>query len=362
MKREDLLAVLGLVDPAIAANDLIPILTHYWFTGKNVMAYNDVVAISAPYETEFKGALRGSLLSGILSKLPGENVDFLLEDGNVVIKSGRSKLKVTPLPEDSFIFTFPKVKEDKAALVLTEKTRHALMRAIDICLQSLSRRVSEPQRMGITIIPDGDRLSFYSTDSVTLSAAYVSAKGHGFDGHITLSKLFCETALKLAQRKGIDKVHFYIDSEYAMMVFSDGVKLYGRLVDDPNPPNFAKIVGNYLPKGNKNSTIKIPSGLSEALDRAHLVVQKALEPTTRIKVTEGSNGDMVLRILAKSEHGEATESVKIDDQHPEVNVKIDLTRFRECDLSKFDSMLFDAGCIVLASGGDMYHLIAVQGK
>jgi len=361
MKRESLLGVLSTVDPALAANDLIPVLTHYWFTGKAVMAYNDVVAIAAPYKTEFKGAIRGSLLGGVLSKLAGDDVLFTQGDNSMVIKSGRSRLEVPLLPPDSFLFTFPKVDEDDAMLSLDEESKPALIRAFDICLQSLSRRVSEPQRLGITVVPESKKaLTFYSTDSVTLSSAPVAADGHGLEKHVTMSKLFCESALKLMQRKDVKEVKLYLDDEYALMLFDNGVKLYGRLIDDPNPPKFKEIVGNYLPKGKGNGMVPVPAGLSAALERAYLVVHKALEPVTKLRVAENSKGKRLLRISSKSETGEVTESVEIGD-HPEVSLKIDLARFRECDLTKFDKIIFDAGCIVLASGRDTYHLVAVQG-
>lgn len=361
MKRESLLEVLSTVDPAVASNDLIPVLTHYWFTGKAVMAYNDVVAISVPFKSEFKGAIRASLLSGVLSKYDGEDVSFTSEEGNVLIKSGRSRMRVPLMPTDSFLFTFPKVDGDEATLSLTRKSKHAMVRALDICLQSLSRRVSEPQRLGVTVIPSKEKLKFYSTDSVTLSAATVSSKNHKFTDHVTLSKSFCEITLKLLQRTDVEGATLHIDKEYALMTFSDEVILYGRLVDDPNPPKFESIVESYLPKRTENAMVGIPKELNVALDRAYLVVHKALEPVTRIKVVEGDGDKMTLRIIAKSEHGDVTESVEIGG-HPETSIKIDLARFRECDLTKFDKMMFDPKCIVLASGSDMYHLIAVQGK
>src|SRR6188508_450203 len=309
MKRESLLEVLSTVDPAIASNDLIPVLTHFWFTGKAVMAYNDIVAISVPFKTDFKGAIRGSLLSGVLSKYDGEEVSLVPEEGNVLVKSGRSKMRIPLMPPDSFLFTFPKVVPGDETLVVSRKSKHALIRALDICLQSLSRRVSEPQRLGVTVVPTKNKLKFYSTDSVTLSSASVASKDHKLEGHVTLSKLFCEIALKLLQRTDVEGALFYIDKEHVNMLFDDGTILYGRLVDDPNPPKFESIVASYLPAGADNQLAAIPKDLPAALDRAYLVVHKALEPTTRIKVVADDDDNTTLRIISKSEHGDVTEPV-----------------------------------------------------
>jgi DNA polymerase III sliding clamp (beta) subunit (PCNA family) len=357
MKREDILSALSAVDPAVAANDLIPVLTHYWFTGKQVMAFNDVIAISVPYETEFKGAIRSSLLSGILSKLDGSEVTFTVEDGHVIIKSRRSRMKVPLMSTESFLFEFPKVKTEDATLTLTGDKISELAASLDICLQSLSRRVSEPQRLGVTVVPGKKSLGFYATDSVTMSAATIAAKGHGLEHHVTLAKPFCESALKMMTRKGVDKVSLFITDDYAMLVTDVG-KLHGRLVDDPNPPKFKDVIKQYMPGDVDNYLVDIPEKLSAALDRAHLVIHKALEPVTKISVGE-DKGKSRIRISAKSEQGEVSESIEIDE-HVEVTLKLDLVRFRECDLSKFDKIYFDSDCVVLASGRDMYHLLSTQ--
>lgn len=358
MKREALLRVLSTVEPAIAGNDLIPVLTHYWFTGRTVMAYNDVIAISAPYKTNIKGAIRGSLLSGILSKLSGEEVDFSQEGDSVIIKSKRSKMVAPLLSTDTFLFKFPKSGEP--TLTLKEKQVGELAAAFDICLQALSRRVSEPQRLGITIVPDKKGLCFYATDSITLSSAALAAKSHSLDRTVTLAKPFCESAQKLLSGKGVKNVSLEVTDEYAILTIGeddDAILLYGRLVDDPNPPKFKDVVKQYLPEGSSESMVTIPKAFEAALDRAYLVVHKALEPSTQISVVESKNGDVLVRIAAKSEQGEVTESVKIDE-HADVSLGIDLSRLRDCDISKFDRILFDEACIVLGRGSDMLHLIA----
>lgn len=359
MKRESILAVLATVEPALAGNDLIPVLTHFWFTGREVMAYNDMIAISAPYETNIVGAIRGSLLAGILSKLKGDEVDFSRDGDAVVIKSRRSKMTAPLLSTESFLFTFPKPDSSNATIHLKKKQVGELAAAFDICLQALSRRVSEPQRLGITVVPSKKGLSFYATDSITLSAATLPIKDHGLEEHVTIGKPFCESAQKLLSRKGVEEAYLELSDEHALLRVGpqkDGIWLYGRLLDDPNPPDFRDVVNRYLPDNSDDKMVAIPKTFEPALDRAYLVVQKALEPVTTIKVSEGKDGCLV-RISAKSEQGEVNESVKIDD-HEDTRLEVDLSRFRDSDISKFDRMLFDARCIVLGRGSNMLHLIA----
>ncbi len=357
MKREELLAALSAVDPALAANDLIPVLTHYWFTGRDIMAYNDMIAISVPHKTNLTGAIRGSLLGGILSKSKGQEVEFEQEGSNVIVKSGKSKLTAPLLATDAFLFKFPKLKSE--TLVLKKKQVGEFAAGMEICLQALSRRVSEPQRLGVTLVAGKNKLSMYATDSITLSAATITAKGHQLEGHVTIGKPFCEAAVKFLNKKGVEHVTIEITDEHILMHVGNTdecIKLYGRLVDDPNPPVFKDVVAKYLPEGSDESMVAIPKSLNDAFDRAHLVVAKALEPTTTLKVSN-TKGETRLRIAAKSEHGSIDEQVKLDE-HDDVTLSVDLSRLRDCDLSKFDRILFDEACIVLGRGSDMLHLVA----
>ncbi len=44
MKRKDLLEDLKTAEPALSTRDLIPVFTNFLFSGRTVLAYNDVVA------------------------------------------------------------------------------------------------------------------------------------------------------------------------------------------------------------------------------------------------------------------------------------------------------------------------------
>jgi hypothetical protein len=57
-----LISVLETVQPAVAINRLIPLLTHYWFTGTHVMGYNGQIALQVPFRTDFRGAVPGQVL------------------------------------------------------------------------------------------------------------------------------------------------------------------------------------------------------------------------------------------------------------------------------------------------------------
>lgn len=383
MDRKSFVEALALVEPALANNDLIPALTHFWFTGDAVMGYNDVISVSVPCKTPFRGSVKGDILYRFISKCTGSTVEFSeitpgksskkkkkestpdvdsLDDApNLMVKCGRSSLKVRLFPEDTFLFTIPDY-EDWAVIDVEPKV---LAAALDVCLQSLGNHISEPERNGITILPQEKRvLHLYATDSVTLSHAAVTNQSRSeLPDRFVLSFAFCDAARALLAKGKQKAYQLHLDSDHAVMVFDGDIKLFGRLIEDIHPLDFEKVFDRHLPKRDTNLMIPIPQRLPIVLERSYVAVAKAMTPDTTFKVFEDGKG-MSLRIVARSEYGEVRDRVRLDggDGHPEVEVRVDLARVRKCGFEVFDAIRITPACVVLSKGGDMYHLISVLGK
>lgn len=359
MERNKLLNILATVEPALAATDLLPILTHFWFTGEEVMAYNDVIALSIPFETEFTAAIKGSVLKALLTKATHKEVEMDISKDQVNVKCGRVKMTMPILSSESFLFEFPEVSEDDVLPVDPEQFAQGL----DVCLQSLGAHISEPERKGILIEAAGKKsLNLYSTDSVTMSHAIVNTKtAHGVKEHFTISESFCDMAVKLMKKKGGKDFTLYAAEDYVLLRMKDKTRLYGRILDDNTPPKFAKVLADYTPSDPDNMLMDIPKDFSQLLDRAFIVISKALDPVTTLGVGPSKRGKdgSVLRLRSKSENGEVKDSIPLGASHPEVSVGIDLSRFRECDFGKFDKFMIDERCILLRKGKKCTHLVSV---
>src|SRR5688572_3377387 len=138
MKRLELIEVLKKVAPALAAKDLVPAMSCFFFDGKLVSAFDDILAISAPMPTDFKGGLRGHLLLDFLSASRAPEVEFLVEGEEMTVKAGRSKLKIPIVPLDDFKFEWPKVKSEGLKLDET------FFKALNQVLPSMGRDPSNP--------------------------------------------------------------------------------------------------------------------------------------------------------------------------------------------------------------------------
>jgi hypothetical protein len=68
ISRRRLLRKLELVAPAVAkSSDRVPnVLTHYCFTGKHLIAYNDRIAVGTPLQTTLQGCVPAALFTDLL--------------------------------------------------------------------------------------------------------------------------------------------------------------------------------------------------------------------------------------------------------------------------------------------------------
>lgn len=369
MDRKKLLEALAIVEPSLATNDLIPALTHFWFTGTDITAYNDVISISVPFETEIVGSMKGKVLYDFLSKCTGSKVEFkeielggkskATDDSNLLVKCGRAQLKMRLFPEDTFLFKMPVYEEWETIDIGSEE----LSASLDVCLQSIGNHVSEPERNGITIIPK-DRSIFYmySTDGVTLSHCIVKSRNKSkLKDRFVLSYAFCDAARRLLNKTKKKEHQMYVEEDHAVITFDKGIKLFGRLVDDMHPLDFEGVFNKYLPDRDIDLMISIPKTLMMTIERAYVAVAKAISPKTLFKIEEDNKGPC-LRITAESEYGTVRDKIRLNGDVDELSVKIDLKRFRDCGLDVFDRMRFTDKCIVLSKGEDKFHLMSVLGK
>ena len=103
LSRTALIANLEVVEPALSDNAMIPVLSHFWFTGKRLLAYNGTIAISVPCETKFTGAVPKTLLA-MLRTSGAKEIEITKAAFALEVKAAAAKWKLPTLPPDDFTF------------------------------------------------------------------------------------------------------------------------------------------------------------------------------------------------------------------------------------------------------------------
>src|SRR5262245_10542689 len=108
--RRLLLNRLKVVVPAVALNEIVPILTHACFSGTHMIASNEHIASSTPRSSEFKGCIPAVALLDLLRNSRAALVELKpAEGGKVTVILGKSTAKLPMRPVEAFtdLFTMP---------------------------------------------------------------------------------------------------------------------------------------------------------------------------------------------------------------------------------------------------------------
>lgn len=309
MNRAALLTTLELVRPALADEGLVPIFTNFCFDAGSVHAFKETLTIMAPCEINDTFAVSGKTLISLLSASNSLEVEFTLDKDDVLIKAGKSKMKLPCLPKEEFLFEEPE-KEQWSIILDLDST---LLEALKLCLVTSANDATMPAYMGICV-KGGDNVYFYSCDGDSMSR-------YQLDGNSSTRKEvqyimpteFCEALLRVAEKTGCEHGFLYVNSEWAIAEFGNNFKVLGRIIDNPEPIDYeAQIEKVY--KGN-SAFVEIPDELTHALNRARVVADPEGQHTG-IKV-EGNK----MKLNTETHVGNVDDIIPLKG-HPDVELEV----------------------------------------
>ena len=105
--REDLLAVLNLVRPGISTKENVEQSNHFIFNTTEVLAYNDYLLISYPFDIGIKCTVDASLFLKLVSKMTSQTVSLAMNEEGTAIDIWNDKTSANlPIVIDSEIYTY----------------------------------------------------------------------------------------------------------------------------------------------------------------------------------------------------------------------------------------------------------------
>jgi DNA polymerase III sliding clamp (beta) subunit (PCNA family) len=304
MNRVDLIEKLKLVEPALSINNLVPVLSHFWFFDNTLMAYNDQIAIKTKLNSEFVGAVPGDTLLALLNASRAKDVEFFvkkdangkeLPEGTLSIKAASSNLKLPYMDlADTPVFQMPE-SQDSTNLPVDIT---AFLSCLESCMKSLKEDTSIPDSLGITLSFEDSLLKMYATNDATISYASLKLKQKTKNRRTVISGNFCRQMLALSSLSG--KKHLEITSDYSLYICGDTI-LFGRLVDVPRPLDFDSVIESAFPKEVQKNLVEIPTKLSLILDRA-IIITDTKDDNSRMSV---SVKDGIAKFFTASERAQA---------------------------------------------------------
>jgi len=87
IKRKELLDILLAVRPGLADKSIVEQATHFIFTGREVLTYNDRICVSHPFESTFQCSVEADKFYKVLSKLDQDELHCDYKEPNLLISA-----------------------------------------------------------------------------------------------------------------------------------------------------------------------------------------------------------------------------------------------------------------------------------
>lgn len=360
MKRKLFLELLETVSGALADKDVTPALTHIWFTGTEILAYNFQIAISLKHQTGITGGVPKSIID-LVKATPTSDIQFQSDEKkSMEIAFGNENKKdkkvvwrkpdtLAMLIQDS-PFEMPKFETKNEFAVADMK---AFLASLKCCMRSVSASIAAPEFLGVTLIAKGRTVKMYATNNKSVSIAQTNLKKDANFKRIILSAPFCKELIAL----GIgDSVKLAINEEYSLASIDDKITIFGNLVGEKeNPVDFEEIVEDNVPSDYAKHKVEVPQRLRQAIDRAVVITgEDAAEAETTAIIKDGF---LLLDSVSKA-LGKVSDKIKLNGKHPNIKIKVQCKTLQN-DLDTFDRMYITNKCWIMMNDNSMYLVAGV---
>jgi DNA polymerase III sliding clamp (beta) subunit (PCNA family) len=356
--RESLVKNLAKLLPAVADDKKlrIEVLANICFTGQEVYAWNDIIAIALPWPSDFQGAVPGKPLVEMLAASRAPNVALEPAGAVMAVRAGGMKATLNLMPASHFVFAWPKESEPPRIVLDIDKP---LRDALDICLKAATPKVGgNPEVTGVTVITRKDRLLLYATDNTVMTAIAIAAPGTQPGTRFTLPGQFCEQLVGLAPPDAA--VALAVGKAHVLCVI-DELRLFGRLITANKPLPFEDIHQRLYPDGTAAELVDVPPLLERALERAQVVAASGAlgSDTTVFSDLTIKAGMLTLATHARAGHIIDTVAVK---GHADLEpVRISAKLVQQAVKAGFTHMVVRPSAVVLVAD-NITHLISCGGR
>lgn len=309
MNRLHLLKALALLRPALSTQSFIPALSHVRIessdAGVMATAYNDTIGIMVGVDWDQDDlCVPGELLIKALSGFKGDAYTASrVGDADLVLASGRSKLKLHTLPVSDFPFKLPDHKR-----VACVSITNAMLAGIERCLDGVGRDLTHPEQMGVTLAVVDDCAALYATDNYTISR-YSTADRLELPGDapVIMPTAFCENLLAVGKAYPEDEIDLYIHADALVAHVGKHARVFSKILADLEPMDFERVIGKHVKGALEDTTADVPKDLGDALDRALLVLSQVPDKTTKV-----TSGGEVIKLRSSSELGDADDTLAFE--------------------------------------------------
>jgi DNA polymerase III sliding clamp (beta) subunit (PCNA family) len=343
MNRRELLQTLELVAPALAQENLMPMFQNFCFKRGVVIAYRDSIGVIAPSTVDYEFAVHGKTLIELLRATAVKDVEIELQNECVLVKAGRSKIKLPFSPASEYLFEEP--EQEKWELMLD--IDKYFLKGMELCLSGTSNNNTMPALMGISIAGgkdtylyscDGDSISRYRLDQAdTAGIQYI------------MPNAFCEALLKVTTKTGHHFGQLYVNGQWVVAELSNAYRIFGRIIDNPEPLKFEAEIAKTVKE--QPVYVGIPNTLTNALNRAQ-IIGSAENKATDVHIENGK-----ITLTTETHMGVVRDIITLKGGHQPIEVKVD-AKLMSRAISVTDEFAIQENCTMYNYGEDFFLIMS----
>lgn len=293
---------LRVAKPALSLNNILPVMKSYCFTGTYVFAYNDFLAIGVALDTPFVGAVPGDALKKCTDTFRTDDLEFIEDGDNLILRNGRTKVSFATMPETSFALNPAELKANASASLTVDR---AFAEGLGEAMISIDTQYFFDVYGSVALdLTPGEPLVLYSTDDQTLTRVQLPNLScpalPGFTHEtILLPNDFCKQFLSMYKHffeSHNGEVVVYLTNEYLYADFGNGYGWIMVELPEADLIPYADVYEDSMPDTDQGEWGNVDDELLAILSRADalwkLNVGKHQAQET-LYITEGSSATEV---------------------------------------------------------------------
>ncbi|MBE5938328.1 MAG: DNA polymerase III subunit beta [Lachnospiraceae bacterium] len=330
--KSELVKSTSIVMKAVSTKTTMPILESIL-----IESYNDTIKLTGNdmemgIETLVKGIIdeegtvlvEAKMFFEFVRKMPSDEIVIQSNDNQVILKSGKSEVKLAVKDKNEFPVLPDIVKSNMITI-----SQFTLREMIRQTIHSISTNESSKLMTGELFEINGDELKVTSLDGYRISIRKVKLKESYPGIKVVIPGKTLNEITKIISGGIEDDVNIYFDEKNVLFEFDDTIVM-SRLIEGEYYKIDQMLSGDYETKITINK-----SELFGCLDRATLLIRDSEKKPVVLNITDG-----VLRLELNSTLGAMDEDIEIIKNGPDIMIAFN-PKFLMEDLRVIDDDTID---------------------
>ncbi|MCP4373937.1 MAG: hypothetical protein GY797_38410 [Deltaproteobacteria bacterium] len=303
MNRKKLLDVLKKVKPGIADKDIVESMTYFYFSGKEVVTYNDKISILHPLETEFNLFVKADDLYKIVSLSKAEKLKIVENGTQLNIRSAQMNVNLTTIIDEEIVDRIGLI-EKSLKDVKWKKLPSNFMESATLCSFAAAKIEAESTLSCVYI--KGEKIMAFNNDQF----ASATLKGK-------VSEMFLK-ASQLSNLVSIEPELYVVTKAWLHFKSEDGCVFSIRRIDGDFPEKDMEGALDF-----EGRSVDLSTDILEGADIASIFVD-TMEPVISVKITKGK-----CIVSVTSEGGGSQHRSKLVYEGPDIEFNLNPDFLRE---------------------------------